>query len=183
MNEFSVRKLSEVVYGDEEVVSKYRMLRPHSGTTALLTCSQVSAQVTHPSVQPSGMEAAAPNCRTRCPSIIKGLHLSDAAIHEQFYSRDSSDARDHGLGDLIGCVPNLPSGTVLEISFFCCSPTSEEGSRYSTQVCRWSPGSPRSRECGVLLISCPCPHERTHGGLCGAINGIPRKSLAGDDGR
>jgi hypothetical protein len=54
-------------------------------------------------------------------------------IHEQFYSRDSSDARDHGLGDLIG-VPNLPNGTVLEISFFCCSPTSEEGSRYSTQV-------------------------------------------------
>ena len=32
MNEFSVRKLSEVVYGDEGVVSKYRMLRPHSGT-------------------------------------------------------------------------------------------------------------------------------------------------------
>jgi hypothetical protein len=32
MNEFSVRKLSKVVYGDEEVVSKYRMLRPHSGT-------------------------------------------------------------------------------------------------------------------------------------------------------
>jgi len=32
MNEFSVRKLSKVVYGDEEVVSKYRMLRPNSGT-------------------------------------------------------------------------------------------------------------------------------------------------------
>jgi hypothetical protein len=32
MNEFSVRKLSKVVYGDEGVVSKYRMLRPHSGT-------------------------------------------------------------------------------------------------------------------------------------------------------
>src|SRR5918992_4075420 len=58
----------------------------------------------HLSVQPSGIEAAAPNCRTRCPSIIKGLHLCDAAIHEQFYSRDSSDARDHGLGDLIGCA-------------------------------------------------------------------------------
>ena len=32
MNEFSVRKLSKVVDGDEEVVSKYRMLRLHSGT-------------------------------------------------------------------------------------------------------------------------------------------------------
>ena len=32
MNEFSVRKLSKVVYGDEGVVSKYRMLKPHSGT-------------------------------------------------------------------------------------------------------------------------------------------------------
>ena len=32
MNEFSVWKLSEVVYGGEGVVSKYRMLRPHSDT-------------------------------------------------------------------------------------------------------------------------------------------------------
>jgi len=32
MNEFSVRKLSKVVCGDDEVVSKYRMLRQHSGT-------------------------------------------------------------------------------------------------------------------------------------------------------
>jgi hypothetical protein len=85
------------------------------------------------------MEAAAPNCRTRRPSIIKGLHLSDAAIHEQFYSRDSSDARDHGLGDLIG-VPNLPSGTVMEISFFCCSPTSEEGCRSLNPGVSMEPG-------------------------------------------
>ena len=56
----------------------------------------------------------------------------------------------HGLGNLIG-VPNLQNGTVLEISVFCCSPTSEEDSRYSTQVCRWSLGSSRSRECGVFL--------------------------------
>jgi hypothetical protein len=40
--------------------------------------------------------------RGALPLFIKGLHLCDAAIHEQFYSRDSSDARDHGLDDLIG---------------------------------------------------------------------------------
>jgi hypothetical protein len=93
MNEFSVRKLSEVVYSNEGVVSKYRMPRPHSGTDRPFNLFAV--RTSHkPSVQPSGMEAAAPNCRTRRPSIIKGLHLCDAAIHEQFYSRDSSDARD-----------------------------------------------------------------------------------------
>ena len=31
MNEFSVRKPSKAVYGDEEAMSKYRMLRPNSG--------------------------------------------------------------------------------------------------------------------------------------------------------
>ena len=97
MNEFSVRKLSEVVYGDEGVVSKFRMLRPHSGTDRpfnLFAGERTSLTPQCSAVRYGGGGTELPNA---APSIIKGLHLCDAAIHEQFYSRDSSDARDHGL--------------------------------------------------------------------------------------
>src|SRR5262245_41975096 len=115
MNEFSVRKLSKVVYGDEEVVSKYRMLRLHSGTDRPFNLFP-GAHKSHTecsAVRYGGGGTELPNAAP-FHYLFKGLHLCDAAIHEQFYSRDSSDARDHGLGDLIG-VPNLPNGTVLEI--------------------------------------------------------------------
>ena len=41
-------------------------------------------------------------------SAINGLHLCEAAIHEQFRSRDVAAVvggeKHHGLGDLIGCA-------------------------------------------------------------------------------
>lgn len=144
MNEFSVRKLSEVVYGDEGVVSKYRMLRPHSGTDRPFNLFAVRTSHT-PSVQPSGMEAAAPNCRTRRPSIIATPPSTNSSIPVIRRMRET-----HGLGDLIGYAEPAERNSIGN-QVLCCSPTSEEGSRYSIQVCRWSLGSSRSRECGVLL--------------------------------
>src|SRR5262245_15889003 len=126
MNEFSVRKLSKVVYGDEEVVSKYRMLRLHSGTD-----------------RPFNLFAGAHKSHTECSAVRYGgggTELPNAAPFHYLLraytcatppSTNSSIPvirrirETHGLGNLIG-VPNLPNGTVLEISFFCCSPTSEE---------------------------------------------------------
>jgi len=48
-------------------------------------------------------------------AAINGLHLREAAIHEQFRSRDVAAVvgcqKHHELSDLIG-MPNLPNGTM-----------------------------------------------------------------------
>ena len=144
MNEFSVRKLSKVVYGDEEVVSKYCMLRPHSGTD-----------------RPFNLFAGAHKSHTECSAVRYGgggTELASAAAYTCATPPSTNSSipvirrmRETTALAISSGVPNLPRGTVLDISFFCCSPTSEEGCRSLNPGVSMEPGSPRSHECGVCL--------------------------------
>src|SRR5438128_1812661 len=79
-----------------------------------------------------------------------GLHLGEAAIHKQFRSRDVAAVvgceKYHSLRDLIGCAEpaewnDAGNGLHVFLGRFCGMP----------RACRYSLGSPRSRECGDPL--------------------------------
>src|SRR5712691_5975856 len=123
----------------------------------------------------------------RCSCAVNGLHLREAAIHKQFPSRDIAAVvgceKHHGLRDLVGCTEPAERNTA--------------GNHLQALLAR-SGGSHQVVQSGrvdgsrahcihanaaILQVRCPCPRERTHGGLGGAIHTIRRQPFAGDDGR
>src|SRR5262245_15124684 len=89
----------------------------------------------------------APDCGGRCrfgmPPLRDSLHLCEAAIHEQFRSRDVAAVvaceKHHGLGDLLGPT-DRPSGTAAESILRRCAPVAEEASRPLSPGVSMEPG-------------------------------------------
>jgi hypothetical protein len=149
MNEFSVRKLSEVVYGDEEVVSKYRMLRPHSGTD-----------------RPFNLFAGAHKSHTECSAVRYGGGGTELPNAAPFHYKGLHFATPPSTNSSIPVIRRMRETTALAISSVCRTCRAEQYWKsvpfvvrrllrkavgHSTQVCRWSLGSPRSRESDGLL--------------------------------
>src|SRR5262249_26338569 len=84
------------------------------------------------------------------------LHLRDAAVDEQFNSRDITRVarceKYYGLCDLIGSAesPKRNSARDRRPTLFPAFPKKKR-TDHSTPVCRWSPGLSRSPECGDPL--------------------------------
>jgi hypothetical protein len=104
MNEFSVRKLSKVVYGDEEVVSKYRVLRLHSGTD-----------------RPFNLFAGAHKSHTECSAVRYGgggTELPNAAPFH-YLLRAYTCATPPSTNSSIPVIRRMRETTALAISSVC----------------------------------------------------------------
>src|SRR5215510_3402685 len=119
----------------------------------------------------------APDCGGRCrfgmPPLRDSLHLCEAAIHEQFRSRDVAAVvaceKHHGLGDLLG--PTEPaernSGRNHLATLLACF----RGSQQIAQSGRVDGARAHRVHANVTIsqVRRPCPRERTHRGFGGAI--------------
>src|SRR2546422_5774694 len=113
----------------------------------------------------------------------RGLHLGEAAIHEQFRSRDVAAVvgceKQHGLGDLLWCA----------------GPADRNTARRHLQVLLGRFGDmPRGcvdearahgvdANAAILQVRRPCPCKRAHGGLGGVVHAPLRRSYTARDGR
>src|SRR6266446_1159805 len=112
-----------------------------------------------------------------------GLHLGEAAIHEQFGSRDVAAVvgceKHHGLGDLLWRA----------------GPADRNTARRHLQVLLGRFGDmPRGcvdearahgvdANAAILQVRRPCPRKRAHGGLGGVVHAPLRRSYTASDGR
>src|SRR2546422_3494055 len=120
----------------------------------------------------------------RAPSATNALHLGEAAIHEQFRSRDVAAVvggeEHHGLRDLVRRAEpaewnTAGNGLDVFIGGFAGMPWGRIGVARAHRV---------HANASILQARRPCPRERTHGGFGGAVHTpLRRDRSTGDDGR
>src|SRR2546427_1226818 len=112
-----------------------------------------------------------------------GLNLGEAAINEQFRSRD--------VAAVVGCEKHHGLGALL----WCAGPADRNTARRHLQVLLGRFGDmPRGcvdearahgvdANAAILQVRRPCPRERAHGGLGGVVHAPLRRSYTASDGR